>query len=775
MRSAILAFFFGVVFILWLSRLPNTLELLAVLFFIFVSGFALFISDNKFLKLFLRLIIIFCMGFLWAVLNSYLVISHRIPESLFDENLWVVGEISSLPKHSLYQDSFLFRIQKIEGHPNIAKNSIIQLNDYNKNNLLKVGDVWKFHIKLRAIHGLANPGGFDSEKLFFEHRIQASGTVQKNAANRLLYSSLLHQPINRIRQAIKNLLDAQLNHLPLAGIITAIVMGDTSGITNEQWEVFRRTGTNHLVAISGLHIALVGGGLYTLGHWLWRRIPSFCLRWPAPHAAFIQGLIAGIVYSSLAGFSVSTQRAVIMIMVMMGFGLLERNVLAWYNFLMALLFVLLLDPLAVLSTSFWLSFSAVAIIFYGMGARLDKKKNLWWKFGRAQWVITICMLPLSVLIFQQVALASFAANWVAIPWVEFIVVPLSLGGTLLALIHEKTGAWLFILAEQALHCIWPFLSYLSSLDDLVWPFIFYKPWIFLFTLIGILLLMAPRGLPGRCLGFFFLLPLFFNISEKPKSGEVWFTLLDVGQGLSAVLQTQHHVLVFDTGLKLSDAILRAQGIHHIHKLIISHGDKDHAGGAEDLVRQMKVDELFTSVPEKFNSEKFSGVSVQHCYAGQAWQWDGIDFQFLNPPTPDSVMMYSNKIENNNSCVLRVSVGKRHILIPGNIEKPAERYLIEHFGEALPADILVAPHHGSRSSSSALFVYSVNPQYVLFPIGYHNRYHFPHPWVVQRYREMGAVMLNTAEEGAITFKLSSKQEGMDTPISYRRTHQHFWNG
>lgn len=776
MRLYILVFFLGIIPILFLSKLPSIIACLGIFLFINICFLYLFYCNNKYILVFLKLICIYCLGFLWVIIYSYFInLASNIPPKFLNKNIIVRGQIVSLVKHGKYYDEFLFKFN----------NSIIKLIS-NKNIKLKIGDNWQFKTKLRTLHGLANPGGVDAEKLYFQENIQAVGQIQSSKENYLIPSNNYTNPLNSLRQTIQNILHRVLKNLPFSGIITALVIGDSQDISSEQWEVFRRTGTNHLVAISGLHIALISGFLYGIVNFVWRRISFLCLRFPAPHAGLTAGLIGASIYSSLAGFSVSTERAVIMIMVIMCLCLLRRNILAWYNILLALLLIIIINPLVILSLSFCLSFITVALIFYGVGGRIAKINNIIWKITRAQWVVTLCMLPISLFVFQQVSLVSFFANFLAIPWFEFITVPLSLLGIILFFIKIKFFSFILFLAERSIAIFWPFLHYLSSKDYFNWQYNFPKSWIFFSSMLGVLLLTSPRGLAGRYLGFFWLLPLLFNHAEKLKYGEVIFTLLDVGQGLSAVLQTQNHVLVFDTGLKLGHSkdmgkqvvlpFLRKQGISHVDTLVISHGDNDHAGGAEILLNKIVINTLLTSVPEKFSSFKniaSKKISIDHCYEGQNWQWDGVYFKFLNPPEPYFLKNpYSSKIENNNSCVLKITVGNTKILIPGDIEKPAENYLIHTNPRLLASDILVAPHHGSRSSSSPLFVYLVKPHYVLFPIGYHNRYHFPHPSIVQRYHEIGAQLFDTASEGAISFKID--KNGQSEISSYRGDHGHFWN-
>ncbi len=636
---------------------------------------------------------------------------------------------------------------------------------------LRVGDTWRLQVRLKRARGLMNPGGFDYEGWLFRHQLRATGYVRPSGPRQRIASNASGYTIDRLRQRIATGIAAALPASPYAGIITALTIGEQRAISSTQWEVFSRTGTTHLVAISGSHITLVAGLLFFVARWGWSRLGSLALRWPAPKAAAVIALLGAVYYAALAGFSIPVQRALIMVLVVMMGILLQRNRALSHTLAVALLLVLLYDPLAVMEAGFWLSFGTVALILFAMGNRMVPE-GMWWTWGRLHWLITIGLAPVMLILFQRVSLISPVANFIAVPWVNVLVVPPALVGALLTLMSPLLGGWVLALVEFAVAGLWPILKWLSDLDVAQWTQHAPPWWALLPGLVGVALLLAPKGLPGRWLGVVWLLPMFFLPIPKPAAGEVWFTLLDVGQGLAAVVRTRDHALVFDTGPRVSQnfdtgeavvtPFLRAVGVMQLDMLIVSHGDNDHMGGAQSIIKEMTVKRVLTSVPHQMQWAR-----AQQCSSGQTWRWDGVEFQILNPPAD----MVSD--DNDGSCVLRITNAAGSVLIPADIEKGAERRLLDIVPDALRARILVAPHHGSKTSSTQDFLDAVHPDYVLFPAGYRNRYGHPKPEVVARYRAMNVHMYDSAQHGAITFKLDA-QGKIAPPDTYRQSGRRYWH-
>jgi len=713
-------------------------------------------------------------GFLWAWACAALILSAQLPAAAEGQDLVAEGMIVSLPSLEERRAQFEFQVARLnQDEAPLPNPGRILLNWYYPPAGLQVGDTWRLQVRLKRPHGLSNPGSFDYEAWLFRHHLRATGYVRDSDANRLLTSRWQDEPVNRIRQSLTEGIAAALAHHDYAGIIQALAIGERPGISAEQWQVWTATGTNHLVAISGLHVGMVAGMAFFLVRALWARVPRLALRWPAPKAGAVAGVLAATAYAALAGFSVPTQRTVIMIIVVMSSLIAGRNNRPGHTLALALILILLWDPLAVMEAGFWLSFAAVALIFYGMRERLATK-GLWWKWGREHVLIAVGLAPLLLILFQRVSIVSPLANVIAIPWVTFVVVPLTLIGTLLLPLADSVGTFFLVMAEGALGWLWPFLAALAHSDFAQWVQAAPPLWTYLPALLGTAWLLAPAGLPGRWVGGVLLAPMVLASPARPLPGEAWFTLLDVGQGLSAVVQTADHALVFDTGPANSarfDAgsavivpFLHNYGIRRVDTLIVSHGDMDHRGGAPAVLQQMDVQRLLTSVPDKIRREH---GAVESCEAGQSWEWDAVRFEILYP-------FHDQDYRGNDaSCVLRVQTAGETVLLPGDIEKRSEKALLEEKPERLAADILVAPHHGSNTSSTEEFLHAVRPGYALFPVGYRNRYGFPKQPVVERYRAEGAALFDSAQDGAITFRLGPSRP-VAPPDTYRRQAHRYWD-
>lgn len=764
MYFATLAFLAGVMTLPWFSTIPPLgwffpAIILTVLFW--------YISCPPYRMIF-TLLLIALLGCLFLLWHSEHILQWELPKNLEAKTIMVVGSIASLPKITEDEAQFEFQLESINGQPQDVR---IQLSWYQTTAPLRTGDRWQFQVHLKRPHGLINPGGFDYEEWLFSRKIRATGYVIHPLEAQLLQAQPWLHPIDRFRQYIQQKIQASLGNQSTVGLITALIMGAQSGITQDQWQIMRATGTNHLMAIAGVHIAFVSGFMYALVNFLWRRSARLALRVATPQAAACGVLFIAIIYSALAGFALPTQRALIMLLVLMLGLFLRRELHAWNAFALALFLILLWDPFSTLSISFWLSFGAVFAIIYGVSGRL-KPTGLWWKYIHVQWVITIALIPISLVLFQQSALVSLIANLIAVPAVGILVLPLCLIGALLLMIFPFAGHWILWFAAKSIGIIWWILAWLGSLQGAVWHQVMPNALVLIATIIAILLLLAPRGLPGRWVGVFWLFPLIF-FQEKPlATGTVRFSLLDVGQGLSAVVQTQHHTLIFDTGPPMGEnedagsrvilPFLQARGITKIDTLVVSHGDSDHIGGAFSVLEHVPVAQILTSVPERFPSQFSKG----NCKSGQTWQWDGVRFRMLYPP-PE--LAYQG---NNSSCVLRIETLKGTILLTGDIEKPAEEYLLKQARTLLAATLLVAPHHGSRTSSTFDFIQAVKPLYVLFPVGYKNRYHFPDPLVLERYQKAGAMMFDTDQSGTVMADIGvdntieiKTQRGLDGRVWY----------
>lgn len=773
MVTAILAFFCGILFFQYLPVLPDANPVITICFFGILLVIAWLCVEIKYKKIrfCLILVVVFLLGFLYSLLLAKWVGRWELPQNLVGKNIIVTGYVSSLPVNKMEYSKFRFTTETIA---RASQQTNLLLSWYGKERLhVAAGEKWQFLVKLKRPHGMLNPGGFDYEKYLWQQHIRATGYVTASIANRQIV--LANPPVRHIilswRQKIADKINCVLQQQPLLSMINALVLGDQSGINKEQWSIFRDTGTSYLMAIAGLHICLAAGVVFVLVQFLWCRSQRLALWLPAKKAAALFGLIAAIIYSLLSGFSIPTQRALIMLTMFTLGLLLQRNTNVWHVLCMALLAILLFDPLSVLSIGFWLSFIAVVIIFYVTSGRLQLSHVCWRKYTRMQGAITLGLAPFTLLFFSQASITTFVANIFALPGVCLVVVPLGLLGSLLLLLCVGFGKYILLLAEKIMELVWYGLQWLSLYPQFNWQHSVFAWWQLALAIVGLFLLLAPRGVYGKCAGVIWFCPLLFCVPPQPRFGEIWFSMLDVGEGLATVIQTQQHILIYDTGPKFADSdvgenivvpFLQHVGVTHVDTMVISHGDDDHSGGAASILRLVTVDKIITSIPEKFPQ-----VLAQNCYAGQAWQWDGINFRMLYPPQGEP---YGG---NKSSCVMRIDNGKQSILLPGDIESGQEKKLLQQVDKGLlESSILVAPHHGSGTSSTPDFVSAVNAKYVLFSAGYANRFHFPSAEVLVRYQQQGTKILQTSDSGAISFKITSGQNSLD-PILYRNIVKHYW--
>ncbi|HSF47481.1 MAG TPA: DNA internalization-related competence protein ComEC/Rec2, partial [Burkholderiales bacterium] len=529
-----------------------------------------------------------------------------------------------------------------------------------------------------------------------------------------------------------------------------------------------------------LHVTMVASLAFALVYGVWRRFPRFALALPARSAASLAAALMALAYAALAGFAVPAQRTVYMVFAVALALWLKRAISPSRVLCLALLAVVLIDPWAVLAPGFWLSFGAVAIILYVTAGRLglsaggqdldriprfrrNLRLSLLW--ARVQWSLTLGLIPLTLALFQQVSLVSPIANAVAIPVVSLVVVPLTL---LAAIPHLE-----FLLYPAHAIMLWcfEFLEGLSQLPDAVWQQHAPPGWAIAAGLAGAAWMLAPRGFPARWVGGVALLPLFFAALAIPKSGEVWLTALDVGQGLSVLARTSHHALLYDAGPEFSPGAdagnriivpyLRGSGVLRLDGVILTHDDLDHTGGAGSVLE---------AIPAAWLAASFTppgDANAMRCFAGQTWEWDGVRFEVLHP----SWGSYDKaKIKDNDrGCVLKITSSHGSVLLAADIEARAEAELIARSGDNLQADVLIAPHHGSKSSSSEEFVRRVDPQAVIFSVGYRNRHGHPRPEVVSRYRHSGAAIYRSDQHGAIEIRLG-EQPRTET---YREKRRRYW--
>lgn len=690
----------------------------------------------------------FLIGYLWALLAAHSYLQQRLEPQWQGEDLLVSGQVSGLVDQGARSLRFNFRIEEVRYQGEALdgfKPRYLRLSWYHTQQSVLPGQRWQLQLRLKPPHGMLNPGGFDYEKWLFQQGIHATGYVRNSEANRQISGAGFS--INGLRQQLIEQISAASDS-PHRGLLHALSVGYKSNMRPQHWQVMINTGTSHLMAISGLHIGLVAGMVFFLARLL---VPVSLLRFISKQqfAALLSLLAAGF-YAALAGFAVPTQRAFVMLLVVLLALLLKRPAFSLNTLSLALLAVLLLDPLAPLSAGFWLSFIAVLLIAIIIGGRVAAQRG-WLQGVRLQWLIALSMLPISVLLFQQGSLISPLANMLMIPLVGLLIVPMLLTASLFSLFSASLSAWLFNAAGQILELTWPLLEWLAQSPLASWQQASLPLPHSLLALLGGLLLILPRGFPLKATGLILLLPMIFYQAPRPQSGDFWLHLLDVGQGLSVLVQTRDHTLLYDAGASrgerfdlgrlVIEPLLRHKGIESLDSLIISHADNDHAGGADYLLQQFAVAKvLFGGHRSDFAYEL--PALAYNCRAGQRWRWNQVSFELLHPARD-----YHKT--NQQSCVLRIASADHSVLLTGDIDQPVESQLIGDFSGQLRSDVLLVPHHGSKSSSSLSWLQQVEPQLALVSAGYLNRFRHPAGEVLQRYRQLGIPVLNTAEDGAIS--------------------------
>lgn len=644
----------------------------------------------------------------------------------------------------------------------------VQLTAYDTDLRPTGGERWQLRVRLKRPRGFANPGGFDYEAWLVAQRVGAVGVVENAARNRRLEPAPPWS-VDRWREALKARLDSRAAGLEHADLLAGLAIGDGSRISAQSWETFRATGTVHLFVVSGLQIAFTGG-LALAAARLWWRSPWGHSRRRDYWFGIAPAFACAALYAQLAGSGLPIQRALIMFGCFL-WALVRRREGAVHAWQLALLLVLLGNPLAVLDTGFWFSFGAVAAILIATRTQ-HRNRGVLPLWARVQCALFAAALPLLLAINGQFTLLALPANALAVPWSTLLTMPPAFAALLCEAVAPQWAGALWWLADLTLRGLWRYLCWLQQWDRLAtwqpagvqWPGL-------VCAAFCIALYLLPRGTPGRGWAWLFLLPVAWPQLEPIAPGDCRLTIVDVGQGLSVLVETTRHRLLYDAGPPFGPQrtvaeftvvpLLRRRGIGRLDSVVISHADSDHSGGWPTIAAQFAVGQLLLGepLPESIaaaSSPRRRVFSAQQaapelCRAGMHWRWDGVEFSILHP-TPGTAGTPA-LTGNNRSCVLEIRAGGTAILLPGDIERTAEYALHDRLA---PVDILLAPHHGSRTSSTATFVAKVRPRYVVFPTGYRNRFGHPHPTVVERYAQTGAQLLNTADSGAITIDVRGGQ-------------------
>jgi competence protein ComEC len=724
-------------------------------------------------------------GFFYAAWRAELRLADALPSVWEGRDVRLVGVVDELPQPGDRGTRFAFAVESVAPSDAVVP-SRVSLAWYSgfaggaatsEAPALRAGERWSLAVRLKRPHGTVNPHGFDVEAWLLANDLRATGYVRNDDANHRVdaFAGRAEDHVARAREAIRDRILRALGERPYAGVIAALAIGDERAIPSAQWLLFNRTGIGHLISISGLHVTFFATFIGALVFWGWKRGHALTLRLPARKAAAVAGVLAAFGYVLLAGFAVPAQRTFYMLATA-AIGLwLARPGTAAVVWLWALAVVLAYDPWASLTPGFWLSFGAVGLLLYTGAGRVGRVAT-WRAAVGAQAAITLGLIPLMLVLFQQVSIVSPLANAVAIPVVTFVVVPLTLAS--IALPWDA----LFVLAHQVFAWLALLLEFLSGLPSAVWQQHAPPLWTAITGAIGVLWLLAPRGVPARMLGLAWLAPLFVVIPLPPAPGAFRVTVLDVGQGLAVLVQTHAHALLYDTGPRYNDTadagnriivpMLRATGIRALDALIVSHQDSDHSGGALSVLQTVPVGTLASSMSGQnaiVAAQRARGAQAQTCVAGVRWAWDGVQFDTLYPF--EATYLEPRIKTNDLSCVVRVSGTAGSTLLTGDIEARAESALLAYDEAALRSDLLIVPHHGSRTSSTPAFIAAVHPAVAVYTPGYRNRFGHPRPEVVARYAAAGIRTYRTDYDGAISFAFG--EPDALTPVLERERDRRYW--
>lgn len=741
------------------------------------------------------------LGYCYAAGRAESRLADALPAAWEDRDLRVTGVVDDLPHNGENGARFAFAIERVRTPGAVVPQrvSLAWFAPRAKDDAVRppppavhAGERWTLTLRLKRPHGNVNPHGFDLEAWLLERNFRATGYVRDDPAN-AREAAFVARPgdhVERARERIRERIDAALADEPYRGVLAALAIGDQRAIPEGQWSVFNRTGITHLVSISGLHVTVFAtlAGACALG--VARRRTALTSRIPARKLATLFGAVAAGGYVLLAGAEVPALRTLLMLLVAAAGLWLGRPGTAALVWLWSLCAVLAWDPWAGLSPGFWLSFGAVGLLLYAGSGRLRGASASGWRAraatvlreaAHAQWVVTIGLVPGTLALFQQVSIASVLANAVAIPVVTLMVVPLALTGIVLPL----DLPWR--LAHVVLEALMQWLERLAASPLAAWTSHAPDGWTLAIAIAGVLWLFAPRGVPGRPLGMLCALPMLLLPPPGVPEGGARIVVLDVGQGLAVVVSTARHVLLYDAGPRFTDSVdaggrivtpfLRAAGIAKLDLLVVSHADTDHSGGALSVLKAVPVGSMMSSLPvghplvvamtgtksavmarsgaianDRSTAESSAAVATAAipCVAGDRWQWDGVAFEVLHPAR--SAYSDAARKSNDLSCVLRIVSKGGSVLLTGDIEAASEHELLARDASALAADVLVVPHHGSRTSSTPAFIAAVSPRTAVVAAGYRNRFGHPRGEILAHYVRAGAGCPRTDLEGSITVLL-----------------------
>ena len=784
MRTLLFAFAAGCGLLQVQSALPEGLHIALCVFAVACCAGVALRARRDAVRIVAWLVTGLAAGFAFAATFAHHRLADQLPEELEGRDVEVVGTVSSLPQFFARGVRFEFTVEQVITS-GARVPTLLQLSWYGgftaeartPDPVIRPGERWLLNVRLKRPHGNANPHVFDYEAWLLEKGIRATGYVRppRSESTPRLLAQFVWTPrnvIDRARERMRDRLQTTLADRPHGGVIVALAVGDQRAIDADDWQVFTRTGVGHLMSISGFHVTMIASLAAALAFMLWRRSEALMLALAAPRAAAVAGIAAAFLYCMIAGFAIPAQRTLFMLGVAAwalwrGWSGAGLRVLA-----IAIGLVCAIDPWAPLSPGFWLSFGAVAILMIS-AARFGGPRHWLREATNAQLAVTFGLLPLTLALFQQVSIAGPLANAVAIPVVSLVVTPLSIAASILpidvvALAAHAVLEWLML-----------FLNWLSGFEWAIWQRAEPPVWMVLLAVAGAAWLVVPAWWQWRLLGLVWMLPLLAHEPTPLEPGNFRADVLDVGQGLAITVRTRNHSLLFDAGPQYSPEadggnrvvvpFLRGEGVSRIDGMVLSHDDSDHTGGALSSRKALNPAWMASSLPS--NHPLISGQGRhQRCTAGDTWQWDAVRFEFLHPPG-DMDLSDARVKDNARSCVLAISAHGKRVLIAADIEADVERQLLAS-ASALRSDVLVVPHHGSRTSSTGEFIDAVSPEAAVMAVGYRNRFRHPAADVVDRYAQRGIDIYRTDLDGAIGIHVDSAGLQIDR---WRHVRKRYWQG
>lgn len=757
-----------------LSRLQPLLappDVLAVMAILSVVAFA---SCRRYLawRLPLAWLAGACAGFVYVNAVAAIRLEQQLPVALEQQDIDIEATVASLPVRKGRYQQYRVDVTRIpESLRSVVELETLLLNDYQPRQI-RPCERWQFSVRLKRPHGLGNPAGFDYEAYLLEQGVQGKGYVR--SAHRI--SAANGFCLHGIRQNWSDHVLGKVSRESAAWIV-ALTTGDKSLLNEEQNLLLQETGTTHLFVISGSHIALCAMAVWLLVMGLRRIGLGYFFQGDWRPFAALAALVVSAIYTGLAGYGVPSIRSLVMLTVFLGARIIGIETGLWLRYWVSMALVLLINPLSALNVGFVLSFGAVFVLIlllealprrHGAASRWQRCRQWLNELFWSQWFVFVGLLPFSLLYFSQVSFLAPLVNFVAVPAMSVAILPT----LMLALFGWCIGAddfGLLYLASIQLQWLFDAMEALTEWCKArasIFPIVPFNHSMVAVLLCACLLLLLPPAFRTRWAGILLVAAVFASHGREWPAGQaLQVDILDVDQGLAILVQTPTRQMLVDTGAAWPDGsmvgravkpFLVQQGIRHLDKVMVSHLDNDHAGGIHDLLADFSAGEVLAPEP-------LERMEVVPCRAGQAWEWEGVRFSILHPDDPEKYWK-----RNDTSCVLLLEVAGRKVLLPGDVEAKVEAQLLE----GLPAlDVMVAPHHGSKTSSTAGWVSRLGGGIVVFSSGYLSQFGHPHPDVQARYRDVGARAFVTGLDGMVT--ISVGQDGEIRAWGWREKAGKYW--